>query len=170
MEVVQSIGAPLDAGFRELRLQEVEKRSFVIDRGLGVLPQPPATNPDMLQRADGIIHADRRITSRQSAVQLSVSSGSAMAIINSLGYSKLCTRRVPRSLTTEHRRQRKAVCSELLERFDAEWEAFMSQIVTGDETCAQHYEPEKKKAVIGVASSSITKKKEVQGKPPPQSS
>jgi hypothetical protein len=25
MEVVQSIGAPLDAGFRELRLQEVEK-------------------------------------------------------------------------------------------------------------------------------------------------
>jgi hypothetical protein len=26
MEVVQSIRAPLDAGFRELRLQEVEKR------------------------------------------------------------------------------------------------------------------------------------------------
>jgi hypothetical protein len=29
MEVVQSIGAPLDAGFRNLRLQEVEKRRFV---------------------------------------------------------------------------------------------------------------------------------------------
>jgi hypothetical protein len=26
MEVVQSVGAPLDAGYRELRLQEVEKR------------------------------------------------------------------------------------------------------------------------------------------------
>jgi hypothetical protein len=26
MEVVQSIGAPLDAGFRKLRLQEVKKR------------------------------------------------------------------------------------------------------------------------------------------------
>jgi hypothetical protein len=26
MEVVQSIGAPLDAGIREVRLQEVEKR------------------------------------------------------------------------------------------------------------------------------------------------
>jgi hypothetical protein len=26
MEVVHSIGTPLDAGFRELRLQEVEKR------------------------------------------------------------------------------------------------------------------------------------------------
>ena len=42
MEVVQSIGAPLDAGFRELRLQEVEKLSCMIDRGLGALPQSPA--------------------------------------------------------------------------------------------------------------------------------
>jgi hypothetical protein len=28
VEVVQSIGAPLDAGFRQLRLQEVEKRDY----------------------------------------------------------------------------------------------------------------------------------------------
>ena len=34
MEVVQSIGAPLDPGFKELRLQEVEKRSCMSDRGL----------------------------------------------------------------------------------------------------------------------------------------
>jgi hypothetical protein len=37
-----------------------------------------ATSPDMLQDADNIIHADRRITSRQLAVQLSVSNGSAI--------------------------------------------------------------------------------------------
>jgi transposase len=79
-----------------------------------------ATSPDMLQRADDIIHADRRITSRQLAVQLSVSIGSAMAIIDALEYSKVCARWVPRSLTTQHRRQRKAICSELLERFGAE--------------------------------------------------
>jgi hypothetical protein len=42
MDVVQLLGALLDAGFRELRLQEVEKRSCMIDQGLGVLPQPPA--------------------------------------------------------------------------------------------------------------------------------
>jgi hypothetical protein len=42
MEVVQSTGAPLEAGFRELRLQEVEKQSCMIDRGLAVLPQPGA--------------------------------------------------------------------------------------------------------------------------------
>ena len=46
----------------------------------------------MLQRADDIIHADRRITSRQLAVQLAVSNGSAMEIIDALGYSKVCAR------------------------------------------------------------------------------
>jgi len=40
-EVLQSKGTPLDAGFRQLRLQEVEKWSCIINRGLGVLPQPP---------------------------------------------------------------------------------------------------------------------------------
>jgi hypothetical protein len=34
-----------------------------------------ATGPDMLQGTDDIIHVDRHITSRQLAVQLSVSSG-----------------------------------------------------------------------------------------------
>jgi len=104
-----------------------------------------ATSPDMLQRANDIIHADRRITSRELAVQLSVTNGSAMAIIDALGYLKVCARWVPRSLTTEHRRQRKAICSELLERFDAEGEAFLSRIVTSDETLAHHYEPETKR-------------------------
>jgi hypothetical protein len=99
----------------------------------------------MLQRADDIIHADRRITSRQLAIQLSVSNGSAMTIIDALGYSKVCARWVPRSLTTEHRRQGKAICSELLEHFDAEGEAFLSRSVTGDETWVHHYKPETKR-------------------------
>ena len=141
MEVVQSIGALLGAGFRELRLQKVEKPSCMIYRGLGVLPQPP----DMLQRANDIIHADRRLTSQQLAIQLSVSNGSAMAIIDALGYLKVCARWIPGSLTTEHRRQRKAICSELLECFDAEGEAFLSRIITGAETWAHHYEPETKR-------------------------
>ena len=112
MEVVQSIGALLDveaSGSGEMELH---------DRLRSGRPAT-ATSPDMLQRANDIFHADRRITSGQLAVQLSVSNGSAMAIIDALGYSKVSARWVPRSLTTEHRRQRKPICSELLERFDA---------------------------------------------------
>jgi len=104
-----------------------------------------ATSPDMLLCANGIIHADRRITNRQLTIQLSVSKGSAMAIIDASGYSKVCARRVPQSLTTEHRCQRKAICSELLKRSDAEGEALLYRIITGDETWAHHYEPETKK-------------------------
>jgi hypothetical protein len=70
---------------------------------------------------------------------------SAMAITNALGYSKVCTKWVPSSLTTEHRCQRKVICSEMLEHFDAEEEAFLTRIITGDETWAQHYKPERKR-------------------------
>jgi histone-lysine N-methyltransferase SETMAR len=102
----------------------------------------------MLQHVNDVIHADRRITSPQLAVQLSVSNGSAVEIIDALGYSKVCKRLVPRSLTTKQRRQRKTICSELLERFDAEGEAFLSQIVTSDEIWAHHYEPETKRQSV----------------------
>ena len=54
-----------------------------------------ATSPDVLQHANDIIRADRRITSWQLAVQFSVSNGSVMAIIDALGYLKVCARWVP---------------------------------------------------------------------------
>ena len=95
------------------------------------------------------------MTSRQLAVQLSVSNGSARAIIDALGYSKVCTRRVPQSLTTKHRRQRKAICSELLECFDAEVEAFLSW--------AHHYELEMKRESLEWHHPQSPSKKEVQG-------
>ena len=158
MEVVQSIGTSLDVEFRELRLQEMYKRSCMIDRGLGVLSQPPAQTCCSVQMAlfmrIGASQFGNWPYSFQSAMV-------AMAIIDALGYSTVCARWVPRSLTTEHRRQRKAICSELLEHFDAEGEVFLSWIVTGDKTWAHHYKPDKK-AVHGVASYATTKKKEVQ--------
>ena len=123
-----------------------------------------ATSPHMLQRADDI-RVDRRITSRQLAVQLSVSNGSGMAIIDASGYSKVCARWVPRSLTIEHRRQTKAICSELLERFDAEREAFLSRIVTGDETWAHHYEPETKRQSVEWYHPQSPRKKELKTTP-----
>jgi transposase len=40
-----------------------------------------ANTPDMLNRADAIIRADRRITTRQLALQLSINTGSVCSII-----------------------------------------------------------------------------------------
>ena len=100
----------------------------MIDRGFGVLPHPPAqtccSKPMALFMRIGASQVGNWPHSFQSA----------MAINDALGYSKVCARRVPRSLTTENRRQRKAICSELMDRFDGEGNAFLSRIVTGDET------------------------------------
>jgi hypothetical protein len=98
----------------------------------------------MLNRADAIIRADRRITTRQLALQLSISIGSVFAIIETLCL-KVCSKWVPRSLTADHKIQRKTISSELLERFDADGEAFLSRILTGDETMVNYFEPETKR-------------------------
>ena len=80
-EVVPSIGALLDAGFKELRLQEVEKRRCMIDCGLGILPQPPAQTSCSVPMALFI-----------SIGTSQVSNGSAMEITDALGYLKVCAR------------------------------------------------------------------------------
>jgi hypothetical protein len=99
----------------------------------------------MLNQADAIIHVHRHITTRQLALQLSISTGSVCSIIETLEYSKVCSKWVPQSLTADHKIQRKTISSELLEHFDAEGEAFLSRIVTGDETWVHHFEPETKR-------------------------
>ena len=106
MEVVQWIGALLDAGVQRVKASE-SGETDLHDRPRSGHPAT-ATSPDMLQRANDIIHADRCITSRQLAIQFSVSNGSAMAIIDALEYSKVCAKWVPRNLMTEHRHQRKS--------------------------------------------------------------
>ena len=104
-----------------------------------------STAPDMLNRADAIIRADRRITTRQLALQLSVSIGSACAMIETLGYAKSYSRWIPRMLTIDHKIQRKAISSELLQRFETDGEAFLSRIITGDESWVHHFAPETKR-------------------------
>lgn len=104
-----------------------------------------ATCRIMLERAEIMIRRDRRITSQQLSMQLSISKGSAIEIFKNLGYSKVCARWVPRALTEDHKAQRKTICSELLRRFEAEGDGFLSKIVTGDETWVHHFDPETKR-------------------------
>jgi transposase len=57
--------------------------------------RPATANiPDMLNRADAIIRADRRITTPQLALQLSISTGSVCSIIE-----KCCSRLTMHTLT-----------------------------------------------------------------------
>jgi hypothetical protein len=57
----------------------------------------------MLQHADAIICKDWCITTQQLALSVLISKATVSHIIQDLGYSKVCTRQVPWSLTLEHK-------------------------------------------------------------------
>ena len=66
-------------------------------------------------------------------------------MIESLGYSKVCACWVPCLLTEGHKDQRKAITSELLQRYRHEGDDFLLCIVTSDESWFHHFEPETKR-------------------------
>jgi len=65
-------------------------------------------------------------------------------MIESLGYRKVCARWIPQLLTEDHKGQRKATTSELLQRYQHEGDDFLLRIVTGDESWFHHFEHEMK--------------------------
>jgi len=142
MEVVQSIGAPLDTGFRELRLQEVEKQSSMINHGLGVLPQPPVqtccSGPMALFMWIGASQVGNWPYSFQSAMEVQWQLLTLWDIRRSVqdGFLK-----VSQPSTDVKGKPSVLNC----------WSILMLRgrpfrpIVTGDETWAHHYEPEMKR-------------------------
>ena len=102
-----------------------------------------STSKEKIEQAQQMILANRRITIDEVAQSLQISFGSAQEIIHEiLGYNKVSARWVPRQLTEEHKRRRMEICQTLLNRYNNEGEAFLSRIVTGDESWVHHYSPE----------------------------
>ena len=65
--------------------------------------------------------------------------------MDTLEYSKVCARCVPRQLTEAHKQSHLEACSELLKYCHSD-KTFLQRIVTGDETWVQHFELESKSA------------------------
>jgi histone-lysine N-methyltransferase SETMAR len=66
-------------------------------------------------------------------------------IIGLLGYTKVCSRWVPRTLTQEKKQKRVEICEELLKRYREEEDQFLLNIVTGDESWIHHFDLEEKR-------------------------
>ena len=66
---------------------------------------------------DEIIQVDRRVTVDTIARTLGIGRSAVQEMIENLGYRKVCARWVPRLLTEDHKVQRKAITSELLQRY-----------------------------------------------------
>jgi histone-lysine N-methyltransferase SETMAR len=106
---------------------------------------PSVATPEKKASVDGLIRNNRRISCRVIADSVGISLGTAQTIVAELGYSKVCARWVPRQLTEELKVKRINICTDLLQRYASEGDAFMNSIVTGDESWAHHYEPETKR-------------------------
>jgi len=97
------------------------------------------------ERVDEIIQDDRRVTVDTIARTLGLGHNAVQKMIKSLGYRKVCARWVSHLLTEDHKGQRKAITSELLQRYRHKGDDFLLCIVTGDESWFHHFEPETKR-------------------------
>ncbi len=119
------------------------------------------STPELKKNIENMILEDRRVTILEISNELRVSTGLVHKIIhNDLQFNKTCARWVPRQLTEVHKNIRLRICTELLQRYQNEGEAFLEQIVTTDETWVHHYEPEtKQQSMMWKHSDSPTVKK-----------
>ena len=104
--------------------------------------RPVSMTDDKHQKqVDELIKHDRRITQKQIAGRL----GMSKERVGLLGYTKVCSRWVPRMLTPEKKQKRVESCEELLKRYREEGDQFLLNIITGDETWIHHFDPEEKR-------------------------
>ena len=140
-------------GDNSVSYAKVKKWVANFKRGVTVTedaPRPgrPATsiNEDHVNKAETMVHADRRVTVRSVAETLRISYGSAEEILTrNLGMKKVSARWVPRMLTPEQKQYRIQISQQLLQRFRADPDDFLSRLVTHDETWIHHFDPESKR-------------------------
>ncbi|GFO08206.1 hypothetical protein PoB_003471100 [Plakobranchus ocellatus] len=90
-----------------------------------------------------MIRANQRVKHKEIADEVGISKERVHHIVTTVpGYGKVSARWVPRQFTVEMKAQRKDMCTQLLERYNAEGEAFLQRILTGDESWVHHYDPE----------------------------
>jgi len=130
----------------------VKKWTALFKRGRESLEDDPregapltSVTEENVSALEKLVCADRRITREQIAKEVGISLGSVSTILHDkLNMNKVCTRWVPRILSTFQRADRKAIAEELLQNFKAESDGFIDRIVTGDESWVHHYDPESK--------------------------
>ena len=102
-----------------------------------------------IDQADALIKENRHITINELAESLGVSAGSAVKIMNTLEYLRVCAKFInnldSRQLTEAHKQSYLEACSKLLEYCHSD-KTFLQRIVTKDETWVHHFKPESKRA------------------------
>lgn len=122
--------------------------------------------PETIAAVEAIILDNRRVTIDDIAACVHMSHGSAYHIVHDvLQFHKVSARWVPRQLTPELKQRRVDACEDLLWRAERDGDAFLSRIVTGDETWVHYHQPETKRASKEWRHSSSPKPKKFRTQP-----
>jgi hypothetical protein len=96
------------------------------------------------KQVDELKKHDCWITQQQIAGRLGISKERVGYIIALIGYTKVCSQRVPCMLMPENKLKCVESCEELLKHYCEEGDHFISNTVTGDESWIHHFHPEEK--------------------------
>ncbi|KAJ4439540.1 hypothetical protein ANN_07664 [Periplaneta americana] len=109
--------------------------------------RPSLITEDLKTKVNDRILQDRRTSLDELHIAFPDISRSLLGenVSQHLGYHKICARWVPRQLSDQHKTQRMASALTFLMRYHTDGDAFLDQIVTGDETWVSHNTPETKR-------------------------
>ncbi|KAG8236149.1 hypothetical protein J437_LFUL001584 [Ladona fulva] len=119
----------------------------------------------MIAWIDGLIQENRQITEEEICVQVGISHGSMHTIIKDhLQFQKICMQWVPHQLMEGQKIDRMAACLSHLQRYHEEEYAFLSHIITEEETWS-HHQVQEQTAKPAVETLQVSPVKEIQGCP-----
>ncbi|KAJ4446940.1 hypothetical protein ANN_13642 [Periplaneta americana] len=124
--------------------------------------RPSLITEDLKTKVNDRILQDRRTSFDELHIAFPDISRSLLGEIVSqhLGYHKICARWVPRQLSDQHKTQRMASSLTFLIRYHTDGDAFLDQIVTGDEILGVSQHPRDQAPIMSVTSSLITQETE----------
>ena len=108
-------------------------------------PTEPST-ASLQGKIEGILDEDARVTVRELVNLTGASKSTIFRTLKSMELSKLSARWVPRILTSNLKQRRMEACQRNLELVDdcGGTKAFLSRLVTSDESWISHFDPETK--------------------------
>ena len=100
---------------------------------------------DNIERVKQMVRADRRLTVRMIAEELSINKDTVWSIITeNLEMRKVCAKMVPKLLSEDQKQQRVTVCQDIIERLEDDPD-LLGRVITGDESWIFEYDPETKR-------------------------
>jgi len=99
-----------------------------------------AATTETKDKTDFLMWDDRHITTSKLCATTGSGKPAVTATIRERGYRKLGARLVQKMPTIQYETAPKHICAELLQCSKKDKDAFLSNIITGDETWFHHYD------------------------------